>query len=166
LNESHSKVGEVLILCKPNIEIIPQLEVSSERQLLEALDDAVLKGWEGLILRRDVGYEGKRTKNMLKLKKMKDAEYTVVDIESGLVDDGRGKKVKALSAIGISHKGCKVGVGSGFTFEERLLYDANPDLLIGKVVCVKYFDETQNKDGGWSLRFPIFKGLYGDKRDV
>jgi ATP-dependent DNA ligase len=36
---------------------------------------------KGVMLRKDVGYEGKRSKNLLKVKKFFDAEYTVVDCD-------------------------------------------------------------------------------------
>jgi DNA ligase 1 len=36
------------------------------------------EGWEGIMLRKDIGYEGKRSKNLLKVKKFYDAEYEVV----------------------------------------------------------------------------------------
>ena len=39
------------------------------------------EGWEGVMLRKNVGYEGKRTKNLVKVKKFHDAEYTVIDFD-------------------------------------------------------------------------------------
>jgi DNA ligase-1 len=33
------------------------------------------EGWEGIMLRKNIGYEGKRTKNLMKVKKFFDAEY-------------------------------------------------------------------------------------------
>ena len=35
------------------------------------------RGWEGFMLRKNVGYEGKRSKNLVKVKKFHDAEYKV-----------------------------------------------------------------------------------------
>ena len=34
--------------------------------------------WEGFMVRKDVAYEGKRSKNLQKVKKFYDAEYEVV----------------------------------------------------------------------------------------
>ena len=49
------------------------------------------------MLRKDVSYEGKRTKNLLKVKKFYDAEYTVVDFDNDdheVVRDGKSETIK------------------------------------------------------------------------
>ena len=33
----------------------------------------------------------------------------------------------------------------------------------GKIVSVKYKEETQNKDGGKSLQFPVYMGILIDR---
>jgi DNA ligase-1 len=96
---------------------------------------------------------------MLKVKDMQDAEYMVLSTINGKVDDGKGNKVDGLSAIEIEHKKCKVLVGSGFTFDERQMYLKHPEKIKGKIITVQYFEETKNQEGGFSLRFPIFKGI-------
>ena len=58
------------------------------------------------------------------------------------------------------HRGCPVGVGSGFSLEERQHYYKHPEDIIGKEITVKYFEETKNQDGGYSLRFPTVKCIY------
>ena len=40
-------------------------------------------GWEGVMLRKDAPYKGKRSNDILKVKKMHDEEYIVKDIEYG-----------------------------------------------------------------------------------
>jgi DNA ligase 1 len=50
------------------LEILPQLPATSEENLMLHLEDANLKGWEGLMVRKDTGYEGKRTNNLLNLR--------------------------------------------------------------------------------------------------
>ena len=40
-------------------------------------------GWEGIMLRKDAGYKGKRSSDVLKVKQFHDAEYTVVAVENG-----------------------------------------------------------------------------------
>jgi len=123
--------------------------------------------WEGLMLRKDVGYEGKRTKNLLKVKKFHDAEYEVLafDIdEHEVVRYGRQDTIPMLSQVWIEHKGHKVKVGSGFTQEQRLQYTDGS--IVGKVITVQYFEETNNQEGGISLRFPTVKIIHGEKRDM
>ena len=122
--------------------------------------------WEGFMLRKDVGYEGKRSKNLLKVKTFHDAEYEVLDVDFDsmrIVKDGREEYLDMLAQVWIEHKGYKVKVGSGFTQEQRLKYTQEP--IIGKTITVQYFEETKNDKGGISLRFPTVKHIYENKRD-
>ena len=123
--------------------------------------------WEGFMLRKDVPYEGKRTKNLLKVKKFFDAEYEVIDFDIDdheIVVNGRSETVPMLSQVWIEHKGHKVKVGSGWTHEQRLQYIDGS--IVGKVITVQYFEETKNDKGGISLRFPTVKHVHGDKREL
>ena len=123
--------------------------------------------WEGFMIRKDVSYEGKRTKNLLKVKKFYDAEYVVVDYDNDnheVVRDGRSKTVEMLAQVWIEHKGHKVKVGSGWSQDQRLKYMDGS--IVGKVITVQYFEETKNDKGGISLRFPTVKIVHGDKREV
>ena len=123
--------------------------------------------WEGFMLRKDVSYEGKRTKNLLKVKKFFDAEYEVIDFDVDdheVVRDGKSETLKMLSQVWIEHKGHKVKVGSGWTQDQRLQYMDGS--IVGKIITVQYFEETKNDKGGISLRFPTVKIVHGDKREV
>jgi DNA ligase-1 len=122
--------------------------------------------WEGFMLRKDVGYEGKRSKNLLKVKTFHDAEYEVLDAEFGpmaVVRDGKEKQETMLSQVWIKHKEWWVKVGSGFTQEQRIKY--TNENIIGKTITVQYFEETKNDKGGISLRFPTVKHIYEQKRE-
>jgi len=123
--------------------------------------------WEGFMIRKDVGYEGKRSKNLQKVKKFYDAEYKVVDFDVDnheVVRDGKSETLKMLSQVWIEHKGHRVKVGSGWTQEQRLQYMDGS--IVGKIITVQYFEETHNDKGGISLRFPTVKIVHGDKREV
>ena len=152
-----------------NMEIIrrlDQFQVIDGRHFDMWNQMAADKDWEGFMLRKDVGYEGKRSKNLLKVKTFHDAEYTVIDAEVDemrIVKDGREEYLDMLAQVWIEHKGYKVKVGSGFTQEQRLKY-AYAD-IIGKTITVQYFEETKNDKGGISLRFPTVKHIYENKRD-
>ena len=125
------------------------------------------KGWEGFMLRKETGYEGKRNKNLLKVKKFFDAEYKVIDFDIDdheIVVNGRSETVPMLSQVWIEHKGHRVKVGSGWTQEQRLQYMDGS--IVGKIITVQYFEETKNDKGGISLRFPTVKVIHGDKREV
>ena len=121
------------------------------------------------MLRADAPYKGKRSKDLLKYKSFYDNEYKVVDVEMGpfrYVKNGAECEETMLSCVMIQHKNHIVRVGSGFSIEQRQEFYKNQDKILGKVILVQYFEETQNQDGGLSLRFPTFKYLYGEKRDV
>ena len=125
------------------------------------------KKWEGFMVRKDAGYEGKRSKNLLKVKKFYDAEYKVIDFDIDdheIVVNGRSETVPMLSQVWIEHKGHKVKVGSGWSHEQRLQYKDGS--IVGKIITVQYFEETKNQEGGISLRFPTVKHVHGEKREL
>jgi DNA ligase-1 len=158
-----------LALNEESILILPQWRLHNEENLIELKDRAKSSGWEGLIARRNVGYEGDRTKNMLKLKEFYDAEYKVVDVvmePQRLIVNGREVEEEVLSAVIVEHKGNPVKVGSGFSVDERREYFANPEKIVGKIINVQYFESTVDQHGSYSLRFPVFKGVYGDSREI
>ena len=125
--------------------------------------------WEGLMFRKDTGYEGKRTNNLLKYKMFNDAEYKVLAVEEGDAQeliDGVMHKIKCVGNLVIEHKGNKVGVGTGLSLEQRKRWYQHPEEIVGKIVTIKYFEETQNQDGSWSLRFPVLKAVFDKDRDL
>ena len=69
-----------------------------------------------------------------------------------------------LGGVYVDYKGNKVKFGSGFSDKEREVFFNDPDLIIGKVIEVQYFEETENqKDDGVNLRFPTYKKVRDDK---
>lgn len=153
------------------LDVVEQTPIESEPHLVEMMDYAVKQGWEGLIIRKDAPYKGKRSNDLLKVKKMHDAEYVIEGVEIGpfrVISKDTGLEVseEMMTRLNIRHKGNIVGVGSGFSLDERRTIYNNPSSVIGKVMCVKYFEETVNKDGLPSLRFPIKKFIYEGERDV
>jgi DNA ligase-1 len=121
------------------------------------------------MLRADEPYKGKRSKDLLKVKKFFDDEYTVTAISIGpfrYIKDGQECEEEMLSNVTIQHKGYNVDVGSGFTIAERQHFYQNPNDIIGKTITVQYFEETNNQDGGISLRFPTLKIIHGAKRTI
>lgn len=151
------------------LAVLEQTLITSAAELHSLLEDADHRGWEGLILRRDVGYEGKRGKNMLKCKTFHDAEYIVESIETGpfrVIENGLETTIETMTNVIIKHKGYPVSVGSGWSLEERKFFYANPNEIIGKTITVKYFQETKNKKGELSLRFPTKKYVYSSVRNT
>lgn len=111
------------------------------------------RGFEGTMIRLDLGpYENKRSKQLLKYKNFKDAEFLILDVEEGLGN----RSGMAGKLICLLPNGNKVGVSMTGTqeFMTQVLKDKNK--VIGKQATVKYFSETP--DG--SLRFPTLKHIH------
>ena len=151
---------------KETLRYLDQAVITDERHFDMWNQYSSELNWEGFMLRKDTFYEGKRSKNLLKVKSFYDAEYTVVDVDFGpmsVVRDGKEAQETMLSQVWIEHKGYKVKVGSGFSQEQRIKY--MNESIIGKTITVQYFEETNNDKGGISLRFPTVKHIYENERD-
>lgn len=154
----------------PAIDVIVQERLITDEDLNRWQEYRRLNGWEGIMVRKDVPYEGKRTNNLLKIKPFQDAEYVVTGIIEGDLTYNTptgSETIHGVSALTIEHKGNVVKVGSGMTKEQRLAWVADPELIIGKTITVQYFEETQDKKTGeYSLRFPVLKVVYESERDI
>jgi len=146
---------------------LDQFKVASEDDVIKSMVTVRQEGWEGLMLRKDSTYLGKRSNEILKIKEMHDAEYTVIDLETAIqrviIDGAEVEELMLKNAI-VEHRGNRVQVGSGFSLEQRRFFRDNPAELLGKTITVQYFEETQDQHGNHSLRFPVFKVLHGDTR--
>lgn len=107
------------------IRIVPQSVLVQDTDLVNMQKTAVENGWEGIMLRKDCSYEGKRryiylniksiyrlclirmtSRNLLKVKQYEDSEYIVKSIETGYMrmpDTGVVEKV--MTSVIIEHKG-------------------------------------------------------------
>ena len=151
---------------KETLRYLDQAVITDERHFDIWAQMATDNNWEGFMLRKDTEYEGKRSKNLLKVKKFFDAEYKVVDYdveEHEVVRYGRQDTIPMLAQVWITHKNHLVKVGSGFSQEQRLQYMDGS--IVGKTITVQYFEETKNDKGGISLRFPTVKHIYDNERD-
>lgn len=129
----------------------------------QELDKQIVLEHEGVMVNiNDAPYEGKRTKNILKVKAMQDCDLKIIGFE-----EGTGKNKSTLGAIIVDYKGFKVKVGSGFTDEDREYFWNNQNELLGRVITVQYFEETTNKkDNSLSLRFPVYRELREKGKEV
>lgn len=144
-----------------NIEVVPLVyEGTDQSKIQELLDKADANGWEGLILNKDTKWKNKRNNGILKVKSFKHADILCTD-----VIEGDGKYKGTLGLIKCDYKGNELGVGSGFTDEQRNYFWNNKEDIVGKIVQIKYKTETKNKQGGLSVQFPIFQTIRIDKTE-
>ena len=125
----------------------------------EYLQLAISKGQEGCMVNLcEAPYEGKRVKTQLKVKAMNEIDLRVAGVFEG---EGNFKHTLGGITVAFEHEGGNytVGVGSGFSKEDRELYWAHPELIVRKIARIQYFEVSKNTDGGYSLRFPVFKGV-------
>lgn len=146
-----------------------QERITTQEQFNKWSQDVKDNGWEGFMLRKDLPFETGRIKDLLKVKKFQDAEYVVEGLELGKMaynEDGM-KEYDVVRAIIINHKGTYVHVGSGLTKEQRIAWYKDDSLILGKTVTVQYFEESKNMTNDkLSLRFPVLKYVYEDKREI
>lgn len=144
------------------VEILYQGEYNKDI-VKQELDKQISLEHEGVMVNlADAPYEGKRTKNILKVKAMQDCDLKIIGFE-----EGTGKNKGTLGAVIVDYKGFKVKVGSGFTDQDRDYFWANQKELLGRVITVQYFEETTNKkDNSLSLRFPVYLELREPEKEV
>lgn len=127
-------------------------------EIYTLLTKVVAEGEEGLMLNYiDGAYEFKRSKQILKVK-----EFFTADLEVIGMEEGTGRNKNRLGALIVDYKGYEVKVGSGFNDEQRESLWIDKD-IIGRIIEVKYFEESNNQNGGISLRFPTFVRIREDK---
>ena len=146
-----------------HIEVLPVLYIGDDTsKITEWLDKITAEGGEGCMLNSLwAPYVWGRTWNLQKVKKFQSLDLLVVDME-----EGEGRLAGTLGAIHVRYKdGNTVKVGSGFSDEERKLYWEHPELIMNKVVEIKYFSESEDSGGNYSLRFPTWTSNIRDPRD-
>lgn len=117
---------------------------------------------EGIMVQlADVGYECKRTFSILKVKSFESADIRCLDIYEGK----SGKNIGRLGGLVLDFKGSRVKIGGGFSDSQRDKIWADPSLVIGKIVEVKYFEEFEDENGELDLRFGTFKTIREDKTE-
>lgn len=152
---------EIKSLGLENVEVVPIIyEGTDKSKISELLEEADNNGWEGIMLNKDTKWKNKRNNGILKVKSFKHADILCTD-----VIEGEGKYKGTLGLIKCNYKGFELGVGSGFTDEQRNYYWNHRDEIVGKIVQIKYKGETKNKQGGLSVQFPIFEIVRTDKTE-
>ncbi|WP_125154389.1 RNA ligase family protein [Clostridium rectalis] len=142
---------------------VPILYIGKDQNTVsELLEKARNNDEEGVMVNiSNAPYECKRSNNLLKVKVMQSADLKIIGFEKG-----DGKFSNTLGKIIVNYKGYKVGCGSGFTDEDREYIWNNQDKLLGRIAEIQYFEETKNQNGGISIRFPVFKSIREEGKEV
>lgn len=121
-------------LNSPSIALIEQYKIDDETALMQALDQLIANGGEGLMLHLgSAPYRGIRSDDLLKLKRFSDAEAVVI----GHIP-GKGKFSGMLGAVLVKMPdGREFKIGSGFSDEQRRHPPA-----IGSTISYKYQGTT------------------------
>lgn len=145
-----------------HVKVLPVLyEGTDKEEIYKLLAQVESQGYEGLMVNSSDGkYATKRTADLQKVKTMVTADLLVVSMEMSDTSSFKGM----MGRVNVEYKNNTVGVGSGFTIEQRKEFTENPESIIGKVIEVQHFGETNDEKTKLpSLRFPIFKGIRHDK---
>jgi DNA ligase-1 len=121
-------------LNSPSIALIEQYKIDDETALMQALDQVIANGGEGLMLHLgSAPYRGIRSDDLLKLKRFSDAEAVVI----GHIP-GKGKFSGMLGAVLVKMPdGREFKIGSGFSDQQRRHPPA-----IGSTISYKYQGTT------------------------
>lgn len=150
-------INSLSVKNKEFIRVTPVLYHGNDKSVIPRIMKQVTSsGEEGLMLNTYDGlYETKRSSRLLKIKEFFSDDVVVKDVY-----EGEGRLSGSLGYITIDYKGYTVGVGSGFDDEERKKFWEYPDSIIGKVIEVQHFGESNNSTtDDTSLRFPVYKGI-------
>lgn len=143
------------------VRTVPVLGTSDIKGIPAWSDYATERGFEGVMLNDpNAKYETKRTKGLLKVKKMHTADLQVVGFEEAIDGKNRGSLKSLIIQLDENNT---FNVSSGLTEEQREDIWNNQEQYLGKIVEIKYFEETTNQQGGRSLRFPVILGFRDDK---
>ena len=146
-----------------NVSVLPVLYHGTDQsQIPTLLDKMVEEDKEGLMVNLDVPYKRKRHSGILKVKRF----YTM-DLPIIRCVEGTGRLEGTLGAMVVDFKGNEVGVGTGFSDEQRVSFWDDRDNLVGKLCEIKYKEvSSDKKTGEESLQFPVFVGIRNDKTEV
>lgn len=136
-----------------NLEVVEMFYAGNDHnEIWKWLDFCESHDFEGCMINLDTPYECKRTKNLIKVKQFKEIDLRCIDVNIATT----GKYKGLLGSITCKYGDSTVDVGSGFDDGTRKYYTENPNEIIGKVIAIKFKEETTNKNGGKSLQFPVF----------
>lgn len=123
------------------------------------------RGEEGTIIKNLEGpWVGKRSNDLVKMKAVEDADLFIIDVLPGK----EGSKYAEMMGSFLLESRCgllEVGVGTGFSDQQRADFWEKKDELIGKVCEIQYNEIITSKSskGKKSLFLPVFVEVRDDK---
>lgn len=146
----------IKILNLESLAVVDILYSGTDTSMIDiCLQKMIREGKEGLMLNRNAKYFRRRHNGIFKVKQFYTVDLEVLDLEEGC-----GRLKGTLGAFVVRYKGNYLRVGSGITDEQRKLFWEEGIKLIGRVIEVKYKEESRDKQTGlYSLQFPIFVQL-------
>ena len=123
------------------IKLVPTYEVKSQADIDKYHEMFLEKGYEGSILRLDLGdYECKRSKQLLKKKDFVDEEFKIIGAEEG--DGGRAGTIGffIIEHDKVKGKTFKSNVKGNFDYLKEVWRDRKK--YIGTKATIKYFNRT------------------------
>lgn len=153
LNDLKKKIREQKLV---NLRIVDVLYTGNDMSMIsQCLDRMIAEGKEGLMLNRNCKYFTRRHNGILKVK-----QFYTVDLEIMDLEEGTGRLSGTLGAFVVRYKDNYLRVGSGMTDDQRKTFWNDGIALIGRVIEVKYKDESYDRRTGLhSLQFPVFVQL-------
>lgn len=117
-------VGNPHVYCHTQVQL-PWATADAEALIAENLAMVSMQGGEGLMLRKNMScWEPKRTYDLLKVKKLLDAEAIVTGYTWGRETDKGSKLLGLMGALIVDFRGKRLEL-SGFTDAERVLQHTN-----------------------------------------
>lgn len=121
-----------------SIDIAPTQAFHGNMEIKPRLDDAIDKGYEGLMLRQNnYGYDaGARSQSLLKIKKCLDEEFLVIDVLPSKDDWG------ILECLLPNNETFRVSAPGTIDNKRHILY--NRQQYIGRYITVEFFEWTND----------------------
>jgi DNA ligase 1 len=153
-NETNGNRNALLQALKPFFEntvvhIVETIVVNDEDELMDAFEHFLAEGYEGCMVRNMNGlYVNKRSYDLQKVKEFQDSEYKVVDVKVG----NKGKMAGKAVFVCETENGTQFAAKMVGNMDNLIKYAKNPELIIGKMLTVKYQGLTTKSN---VPRFPV-----------
>jgi DNA ligase-1 len=129
------------------VHIVETLVVRDEDELMEAFEHFLALGYEGCMVRNMDGlYVNKRSYDLQKIKEFDDSEFKIVGVKIGTKGSMAGRAVFTCE-----NKDTTFDVKMKGSMEDLKTYAEHPELVIGKILTVKYQGFTKYGQP----RFPV-----------